>query len=61
LKIRRIELCYLPRDSTPVNSAEECWSQLDQELGGLLFETLDDLHGAVLSVLNRIEVPEVFT
>ncbi|GAD51825.1 mobile element protein [Halarchaeum acidiphilum MH1-52-1] len=56
-----IELCYLPRGSAPVNPAEECWRQLDQELGNRLFETLDDLRGAALSALDRIEVPDVFT
>jgi hypothetical protein len=56
-----IELCYLPRGSALVNPAEECWRQLDQELGNRLFETLDDLRDAALSALNRIEVLDVFT
>ncbi|RXK46159.1 IS630 family transposase [Halorientalis pallida] len=56
-----IELCYLPRGSPELNPAEECWRQLDQELGNRLFDTLDDLRDAALSGLNRIEVPDVFT
>ncbi|MDB2262279.1 IS630 family transposase, partial [Halorubrum ezzemoulense] len=35
--------------------------QLNQELGNRLFDTLDDLRDAALSVLDRIEVPDVFT
>jgi len=49
-----IELCYLPRGSPELNPAEECWRQLDQELGNRLFETLDDLRDAALS-LHSIE------
>jgi hypothetical protein len=56
-----IELCYLPRGSPELNPAEECWRQLDQELGNRLFDTLDDLRDAALSALNRIEVPDIFT
>ncbi|WP_234403471.1 IS630 family transposase [Halarchaeum acidiphilum] len=56
-----IELCYLPRDSPELNPAEECWRQLDQELGNRLFDTLDDLRDAALSALNRIKVPDIFT
>ena len=56
-----IELCYLPRGSPELNPAEECWRQLNQELGNRLFDTLDDLRDAALSVLDRIEVPDVFT
>jgi hypothetical protein len=56
-----IELCYLPRGSALVTPAEECWRQLDQELGNRLFDTLNDLRDAALSALNRIEVPDIFT
>nr|WP_240940593.1 IS630 family transposase [Haloarcula argentinensis] len=56
-----IELCYLPRGSPELNPAEECWRQLDQELGNRLFDTLDDLRDAALTALDRIEVPDVFT
>ncbi|MDB2272849.1 IS630 family transposase, partial [Halorubrum ezzemoulense] len=38
----------------------ECWRQLDQELGNRLFDTLDGLREAALSVLNRVEIPDVF-
>ncbi|OYR67033.1 hypothetical protein DJ79_09625 [Halorubrum ezzemoulense] len=55
-----IELCYLPRGSPELNPAEECWRQLDQELGNRLFDTLDGLREAALSVLNRVEIPDVF-
>jgi hypothetical protein len=56
-----IELCYLPRGSVPVNPAEECWRQLDQEPGNRLFDTLNGLRDATLSALDRIEVPDIFT
>jgi len=56
-----IELCYLPRGSPELNPAEECWRQLDQELGNRLVDTLDKLRDAALSALNRITVPNVFT
>jgi len=56
-----IELCYIPRGSALVNPAEECWRQLDQELGNRLFNTLNELRDAALSALNRINVPNVFT
>ena len=56
-----IELCYLPRGSAPVNPAEECWRQLNQELGNRLFDTLHGLRDAALSALNRMNVPDVFT
>ena len=56
-----IELCYLPWVSALENPAEECWRQLDQELGNRLFDTLDDIRDAALSALNRIEVPNLFT
>nr|WP_256290567.1 IS630 family transposase [Halobellus inordinatus] len=56
-----IELCYLPRGSPELNPAEECWRQLDQELGNRLFDTLDDLRDAALSALDRIKIPDVFT
>ena len=56
-----IELCYLPRGSPELNPAEECWRQLDQELGNRLFDTLDELRDAALSALNRITVPNIFT
>jgi transposase len=55
-----IELCYLPRGSPELNPAEECWRQLDQELGNRLFDTLDDRRDAALSALNRINVENVF-
>ena len=54
-----IELCYLPRGSPELNPAEECWRQLDQELGNRLFDTLDDLRDAALSALDRIKIPDV--
>ena len=44
-----IELCYLPRGSPELNPAEECWRQLDQELGNRLFDTLEELRDTVLS------------
>ena len=56
-----IELCYLPRGSPELNPTEECWRQLNQELGNRLFETLDDLRDAALSALDRIKVPDIFT
>jgi transposase len=56
-----IELCYLPRGSPELNPTEECWRQLNQELGNRLFETLDDLRDAALSALERIKVPYIFT
>jgi len=56
-----IEPCYLPRGSASVNPAEECWRQLNQELGNRLFDTLDELRDAALSALNRIKIPDVFT
>jgi hypothetical protein len=56
-----IELCYLPRGSAPVNPAEECWRQLDQEVGNRLFDTLDELRDAAFSALNGITVSNVFT
>ena len=56
-----IELCYLPRGSPELNPTEECWRQLNQELGNRLFETLDDLRDAALSALDRIKVPNIFT
>ena len=55
-----IELCYLPRGSPELNPTEECWRQLNQELGNRLFETLDDLRDASLSALERIKVPDIF-
>ncbi len=56
-----IGLCYLPRGSPELNPAEECWRQLDQELGDRLFDMLDELRDAALSALNRINVPDIFT
>ena len=56
-----IELCYLSRGPPELNPAEECWRQLNQELGNRLFETLDDLRDAALSALNGIEVPDIST
>ena len=55
-----IELCYLPRGSPELNPTEKCWRQLDQEFGNCLFDTLGDLRDATLSVLDRIELPDVF-
>ena len=46
---------------TGAEPREECWRQLDQELGNRLFETLDDLRDAALFALNRIKAPDVFT
>ncbi len=55
-----IELCYLPRGSPELNPAEECWRQLDQELGNRLFDDLDDLRDAVFGALESINLPNVF-
>jgi hypothetical protein len=55
-----IKLCYLPRGSPELNPVEECWRQLDQELGNRLFDTLNELRDAALSTLNRINVPDIF-
>lgn len=56
-----IELCYLPRGSPELNPAEECWQELDRELGNRLFETLEDLRGAALAALDSIKPPDVLT
>jgi transposase len=55
-----IELCYLPRGSPELNPAEECWRQLDQELGNRLFDDLDELRDAVFGALESIDLPNVF-
>jgi len=54
-----IELCYLPRGSPELNPTEECWRRLNQALGNRLFETLDELQDAALSVLEDIEPPQL--
>ena len=56
-----IELCYLPRGSPELNPAENCWKKLNQELGNRLFDTLDELRGAALAALDRINPPDIFT
>ena len=56
-----LELCYLPRGSTLVNPAEECWHCLSQRLGNRLFEELDELRDAALAALDSIEPPNVLT
>jgi hypothetical protein len=56
-----IELCYLPRGSPELNPAENCWKQLNQELGNRLFDTLDELRDAALSALDSIKPPNIFT
>lgn len=50
-----IELCHLPRDSAPVNPAEECWHQLNQRLGNRFSEEIDALSDAVFDALDAIE------
>ena len=55
-----IELCYLPRGSPELNPAEECWRQLDQELGNRLFNELDQLQDAVFGALESLNLPDVF-
>ena len=56
-----IELCYLPRGSPELNPTEERWRRLNKALGNRLFDTLDELRGAALAALNKIEPPNVFT
>lgn len=61
VKDTAIDLCYLPRGSAPVNPAGECWKKLNQALGNRLFDTLDELRGAALAALDRINPPSLFT
>ena len=55
-----LELCYLPRSSTLMNPAEECWHQLNQRLGNQLFDNLDELQDAALAALASIEPLNIF-